>query len=117
MEEEHGVAIASAGLDDPGTEDNAILRCDGNVFDLPTNRVDGLTHCGFFFLSQGTARGVEGSVGYENAGNTADPEVQDQEQNRDQGQAAGSSGNGHEGSEVNTGRRSVAFPKKAAATA
>jgi len=117
MEEEHGVAIALAGLDDPGTQDNAILRCDGNVFDLPTKRVDGLTHCGLFFLRQGTARGVQGSVGYEDASNDAEPEVQDEEQNRDQDQAAGSSGDVHEGSEVNTGRQSVPFPKKAAATA
>jgi len=114
VEEEHGVAIALAGPDDPGAEDNVILRCNGDVFDLG---VEGLAHCGFFFLGQGTARGVQGSVGYEDAADATEHEVQDKEQNRDQGQAAGSSGDGHEASEVNTGRHRVAFPKKTAVTA
>ncbi len=112
MEEEHGVAIALAGLDDPGAEDNAILRCDGNVFHLGANRVGDLAHCGFFFLSQGTACGVKGSVGHVDTCDDADPEIQEQEQTRKGDQTARSSYEGHESSKVDTGRQRVAFPVK-----
>ena len=78
VEEEHGLAITLAGLNDPGAEQNVIWRCYGNVLDLGADRVEGLAHCGFLFVSQGTARRVQCSVGHENAGDCAEPEVQDQ---------------------------------------
>lgn len=51
VEEEHGLAITLAGLNDPGAENNVIWRCYGNVLDLGADRVNGLAHRGFFLLS------------------------------------------------------------------
>lgn len=88
MEEDHGVAVATMGMDGPGAERDAIWRDDGDILEIRIHLASDLAHGGLGLRRQWAASGMQGSVGYEDASDDGECQVEDQEQKK----AAGSWG-------------------------
>lgn len=68
VEEDDSVAIAVEGMDGPGAEGDGVWRGDGNIVEGRIEVLGQVLHRNFFFLREGAAGGMEGTVGYEDAG-------------------------------------------------
>ena len=90
MEEEDCAAVRVMGVDAPGVEVDLIGSRDGCVTEVGVEAVGEVAGGGDFFGGQGTARGVEGGVGDEDAGHHAEGQVEGEGQES----VAGAAGHG-----------------------
>jgi hypothetical protein len=75
VKEKHCACVGMVRLDEPGTQDYLVWSRDGDVGEVGIEGSDGIAHGCDFFLGEWATGGVKGSVGYEDADDRADGEV------------------------------------------
>lgn len=76
VEEDDGISIGLARMDEPGAEGDGVGSGDGYGGEIGVEGVGGIGHRRFFFLCERSASGVQNSVGEPNAGDGAEGKIQ-----------------------------------------
>jgi hypothetical protein len=76
VQEDHIISDGWMGMDDPGAENSAVGSGDRCVAEFGAEGASGLASGGNLVVSERAASGMESSVGYEDASDRADGQIQ-----------------------------------------